>query len=64
MEAFFREVTRQDAMPGQDPELWRRHGMRIVGPPPESGQIGSILLDDGARRAWSSLQFLAELATF
>jgi hypothetical protein len=37
MEAFFREVMRQDAMPGQDPELWRRHGMRIVGSPPESG---------------------------
>lgn len=33
MEAFFREVTRKDAMPGQDPELWRRHGMEIVGPP-------------------------------
>ena len=32
MEAFVREVTRGDAMPGQDPELWRRHGMRIVGP--------------------------------
>jgi hypothetical protein len=31
-EAFFHEVTRQDAMLGQDPELWRRHGMRIVGP--------------------------------
>jgi quercetin dioxygenase-like cupin family protein len=37
MGAFFREVTRQDAMPGQDPDLWRRHGMRIVGPPLELG---------------------------
>ncbi len=37
MEGFFREVTSQDAMPGQDPELWRRHGMRIVGPPLELG---------------------------
>jgi mannose-6-phosphate isomerase-like protein (cupin superfamily) len=27
MEAFFREVTRANAMPFQDPELWRAHGM-------------------------------------
>lgn len=33
MEAFFREVTRANAMPPQDPELWRRHGMELVGPP-------------------------------
>lgn len=33
MEAFFREVTHSDAMPGQDPALWLRHGMEIVGPP-------------------------------
>lgn len=33
MEAFFREVTRENAMPPQDPELWRRHGMELVGPP-------------------------------
>ena len=35
MEAFFREVTRADAMPGQDPELWRAHGMELLGPPLE-----------------------------
>jgi len=33
MEAFFREVTKTDAMPSQDPELWLAHGMRVVGPP-------------------------------
>jgi len=33
MEAFFREVTRADAMPPQDPALWRAHGMELVGPP-------------------------------
>lgn len=33
MEAFFREVTRANAMPPQDPELWRAHGMELVGPP-------------------------------
>lgn len=33
MEAFFREVTQADAMPMQDPALWRRYGMELVGPP-------------------------------
>lgn len=33
MEAFFREVTKSDAMPVQDPALWRRYGMEVVGPP-------------------------------
>lgn len=33
MEAFFREVTKTNAMPVQDPELWRAHGMEVVGPP-------------------------------
>jgi quercetin 2,3-dioxygenase len=33
MEAFFREVTKANAMPPQDPELWRRHGMQLEGPP-------------------------------
>lgn len=33
MEAFFREVTKANAMPPQDPELWRRHGMELLGPP-------------------------------
>ena len=33
MEAFFREVTKTNAMPIADPELWRRHGMEVVGPP-------------------------------
>lgn len=33
MEAFFREVTKADAMPPQDPALWRAHGMELVGPP-------------------------------
>ena len=33
MEAFFREVTRANAMPPQDAELWRRHGMELLGPP-------------------------------
>lgn len=32
MEAFFREVTKANAMPPQDPELWRAHGMELVGP--------------------------------
>jgi len=33
MEAFFREVTNANAMPPQDPELWRAHGMELLGPP-------------------------------
>jgi mannose-6-phosphate isomerase-like protein (cupin superfamily) len=33
MEAFFREVTRANAMPPQDPGLWRAHGMELLGPP-------------------------------
>ena len=33
MEAFFRIVTQANAMPPQDPELWRAHGMELLGPP-------------------------------
>ena len=33
MEAFFREVTKANTMPPQDPELWRAHGMELLGPP-------------------------------
>ena len=33
MEAFFREVTKAQAMPPQDPALWQAHGMQLVGPP-------------------------------
>jgi quercetin dioxygenase-like cupin family protein len=33
MEAFFREVTKANAMPPQDPALWRTHGMELLGPP-------------------------------
>jgi quercetin dioxygenase-like cupin family protein len=33
MEAFFREVTKANAMPPQDPEIWRAHGMELLGPP-------------------------------
>lgn len=33
MEAFFREVTKTNAMPPQDPALWHTHGMKLLGPP-------------------------------
>ena len=33
MEAFFRKVTKVNAMPPQDPELWHMHGMELIGPP-------------------------------
>jgi mannose-6-phosphate isomerase-like protein (cupin superfamily) len=33
MEAFFREVTKANAMPPQDPDLWHDHGMELMGPP-------------------------------
>lgn len=33
MEAFFREVSKANAMPPQEPELWRAHGMELLGPP-------------------------------
>ncbi len=33
MESFFCEVTRANAMPAQDPELWRAHNMELLGPP-------------------------------
>ena len=37
MEAFFREVTKANAMPPQDPALWRAHGMELLGPPLQIG---------------------------
>lgn len=33
MEAFFREVSKRNAMPPQDPAFWRAHGMELLGPP-------------------------------
>jgi quercetin dioxygenase-like cupin family protein len=33
MEGFFRETTKTNAMPTQDPALWLAHGMQVVGPP-------------------------------
>jgi mannose-6-phosphate isomerase-like protein (cupin superfamily) len=33
MESFFREVTKANAMPPQDPGLWLAHGMELMGPP-------------------------------
>jgi mannose-6-phosphate isomerase-like protein (cupin superfamily) len=33
MEAFFREITKANAMPPQDPTLWRAYGMELLGPP-------------------------------
>ena len=33
MEAFFREVTKANAMPPQDPEVWRAHDMELLEPP-------------------------------
>jgi quercetin dioxygenase-like cupin family protein len=33
MEEFFRRVTQANAMPAQDPALWRAHGMELLGPP-------------------------------
>lgn len=33
MEAFFREVTKANTMPPQDPALWQAHGMELLGPP-------------------------------
>ena len=37
MEAFFREVTKINAMPMQDPELWRAYEMELLGPPLQVG---------------------------
>lgn len=33
MEAFFQEISKANAMPPQDPALWRAYGMELVGPP-------------------------------
>ncbi len=33
MEAFFQETTKANAMPPQEPELWRAHDMELIGPP-------------------------------
>ena len=33
MEAFFREVTKANAMPSQDPALWKAHGIELLGQP-------------------------------
>lgn len=37
MESFFREVSKTDAMPTVDRDLWHAHGMEVVGPPLELG---------------------------
>ncbi|MEN4041636.1 MAG: cupin domain-containing protein [Anaerolineaceae bacterium] len=33
MEDFFNETTKANAMPPQHPDLWRNHGMELIGPP-------------------------------
>ena len=33
MEAYFREMTKANAMPSQDPEFCRAHGMELLGSP-------------------------------
>jgi len=33
MEAFFREVSKGNAMPPQDPAIWPAHGMELRGLP-------------------------------
>ncbi len=33
MEPFFREVSKGNSMPIQDPAPWRAHGMELLGPP-------------------------------
>ena len=33
MKSFFHEVTKANAMPPQDPDLWRAHEMELLGPP-------------------------------
>jgi len=33
MPAFFQEVSKANAMPAPDPDLWRAYGMELVGPP-------------------------------
>jgi quercetin dioxygenase-like cupin family protein len=33
MEAFFRQYLRGNVMPPKDPEIWRAHGMELLGPP-------------------------------
>jgi len=33
MEAFFNEIMQANAMPPEDPALWRAHGMELMGPP-------------------------------
>jgi mannose-6-phosphate isomerase-like protein (cupin superfamily) len=33
MEAFFNEIMKANAMPPQDPALWRAYGMELLGPP-------------------------------
>jgi quercetin dioxygenase-like cupin family protein len=33
MEAFFREVTKANTMPPQNPEIYRTHGLELLGPP-------------------------------
>lgn len=33
MEAFFREVCKANAMPPQDPALWRAYDLELLGPP-------------------------------
>ncbi len=33
MEAFFRAITKANAMAPEDPDLWRAHGLELIGPP-------------------------------
>lgn len=37
MKAFFRKVTKTNAMPIQDSEFWQSHGMELLGPPLKIG---------------------------
>lgn len=39
MMAFFMEVTKVNAMPPQQPELWRAHDMELLGPPLDLGDL-------------------------
>jgi hypothetical protein len=33
LEAFFREISKVNAPPASEPEVWRAHGMEGLGPP-------------------------------
>ncbi|HEV8194976.1 MAG TPA: cupin domain-containing protein [Ktedonobacterales bacterium] len=54
VEAFFREISKVNAPPASDPEVWRAYGMEYLGPPLPIAPMGGGRPRADAARAGSS----------